>query len=60
MFMNNDRRSLSGFTGLSVPGSQKLAGLSLSFECHEILGGKILQIVLGGKSVVNVCPCMTV
>lgn len=49
MFMNNDRGGLRGFTHILVPGSKKLAGWSLSGECHKIHGGKYYKSCLAGK-----------
>lgn len=49
MFMNNDRGGLGGFTHILVPGSKKLAGWSLSGECHKIHGGKYYKSCLAGK-----------
>ena len=40
MFARNDGGGPRGFTRVLVPGSQKLAGWSLSCECHRIDGGE--------------------
>lgn len=47
--MNNDGGGLRGFTHILVPGSKKLAGGSLSGECHKIHGGKYYKSCLAGK-----------
>lgn len=47
--MNNDRGSLRGFTHILVPGSEELAELSLSGECHKIQEGKYYKSCMMGK-----------
>jgi len=55
MFMNNDRGGLGGFTHILVPGSEETGRRKLIGRMPQDSWGKILQILLGGKTVVRAC-----